>query len=206
MEMSLNNKVNRNLEAGSGIHPKKFMMLVSMASMSMLFIALTSALLVKKGDTLKWANFNIPNAFMYSTIVVILSSVSIQWAYSFYRKGQDQYKMLLFVTLLLSIIFTAIQYYGWIQMKELGFALSGNVSGSFVYLITGFHLAHLFGGMVAVAITWLLHIRKLSPIDELKRIADINKKINLEVLIIFWHFLTVLWVYLYSFLFIVYNT
>jgi len=206
MALSLNKNMNQPMENGSGIHPKKFMMLISMVSMSMLFVALTSALLVKKGDTIKWVNFHLPSTFILSTIIVIMSSITIQWAYSFYLKGQDQYKILLFVTLLLSIIFTALQYYSWIQLKELGFALSGNVSGDFVYMITGFHLAHLFGGMVALFITWLKHLKRLSPIDELKRIADINKKINLEVLIIFWHFLGVLWIYLYAFLYIVYNT
>jgi cytochrome c oxidase subunit 3 len=112
----------------------------------------------------------------------------------------------LFATFLLGVIFTALQYYGWIQIKELGFPLSGNVSGSFVYIITGFHLAHLIAGMLALFITLLLSIIKRNPIDELKRIADINKKVNYEILVMFWHFLGVLWIYLYSFLYIVYNT
>lgn len=205
MGVSVNKNINQPIEGNTGLNTKKFMMLISMVSMSMMFVALTSALLVKKGDTVKWVNFQIPSAFLISTFIIILSSITIQWAYSFYVKGQDQYKLLLFVTLLLSIVFTAVQYYGWIQLKSLGFAFDGNVSGSFVYVITGFHLAHLFGGMTALFVTWIKHVKKLSPIDELKRIADINKKINLEVLIIFWHFLGGLWIYLYTFLFLVYN-
>ena len=205
MAISVNKNINQPLEGNSGLNSKKFMMLISMVSMSMMFVALTSALLVKKGDTIKWVNFQIPSSFLISTFIIILSSITIQWAYSFYVKGQDQYKNLLFVTLILSFVFIATQYYGWVQLKSLGFAFSGNVSGSFVYVITGFHLAHLLGGVVALFITWMKHVRKLSPLDELKRIADINKKINLEVLIIFWHFLGGLWIYLYLFLFLVYN-
>jgi cytochrome c oxidase subunit 3 len=206
MAISLNNKIEQPLQGSVGLHPKKFMMLIGMVSMTMMFVALTSALLVKKGDTVKWESFSIPSIFLYSTIAIILSSATIQWSLNFYKKGQDQYKFLLFATFLLGVIFTALQYYGWIQIKELGFPLSGNVSGSFVYIITGFHLAHLIAGMLALFITLLLSIIKRNPIDELKRIADINKKVNYEILVMFWHFLGVLWIYLYSFLYIVYNT
>ena len=201
----MNNKGNEPIDVFTGLNTKKFMMLISMVSMSMIFIALTSALLVKKGDTVKWENFKIPSMFFYSTLIVVCSSITIQWAHRFYVKGQDQYKTLLFVTLLLGMVFMLVQYLGWVQLKELGFAFSGNVSGSFVYVITGFHLAHIFGGMLALLITWIKHVRKLSPVEELKRIADNNKKVNLEVLIIFWHFLGALWIYLYAFLFLVYN-
>jgi cytochrome c oxidase subunit 3 len=84
--------------------------------------------------------------------------------------------------------------------------LDGNVSGSFVYMVTGFHLAHLIGGILALLITFLKHIWKVKdPVEELKRIADINRRVNFNVLLIFWHFLGGLWVYLFVFLFSVYK-
>lgn len=204
MEVSIN-KYNQPIEGNTGIHPKKFMMMLAMVSMTMMFIALTSALLVKKGDTVKWMNFSLPPIFLVSTLVIILSSVTIQWSYKFYIKGQDPYKLLLLATLALSIVFSILQYIGWQQIKAIGFPFNGNVSGSFVYVITGFHLAHLVGGIIAIFITWVSHARKLSPLDELKRIADVNRKVNMEILLMFWHFLGGLWIYLCAFLYIVYN-
>ena len=59
----------------TGIHPQKFALWIGMASMTMFFAAITSALLVKKGDYRSWENFRLPTVFLFSTITVALVSV-----------------------------------------------------------------------------------------------------------------------------------
>ncbi len=188
-----------------GMHPKKFMMLLGMVSMCMLFAALTSALIVKKADTTSWKNFVLPSSFLYSTAVVVLSSIFLQISYVLYKKNNKSYKLMMLVTLLTAAVFCFLQYSGWMQLTKIGAPLSGNVSGSFVYLVTGFHVAHLLGGMVVLLITTLVHILRPKPINKKGELLALESKINFEVLLIFWHFLGALWIYLYVFLFIIYN-
>ncbi len=189
-----------------GIHPKVFMMMLGMISMSMLFVALTSALIVKKSDTVLWKNFSLPLPFMISTAFIILSSVTLQISYNWFKKGDSRYKPFMGVTVVLSVVFCLFQFMGWNALSDIGMKLSGNVSGSFVYVVTGFHLAHLLGGMIALLVTYLVHlIQTRKSLDEIKLLLNINKRVNFQVLLIFWHFLGGLWVYLFTFLYIIYS-
>lgn len=142
------------------MHPKKFMMLLGMVSMCMLFAALTSALIVKKADTVSWKNFVLPSNFLYSTFVIIVNSILLQLSYMLYKRSNQSYKLLMIATFLSACVFCVLQYLGWMQLTKIGAPLSGNVSGSFVYLVTGFHVAHLVGGMVVLLITTIVHSLK----------------------------------------------
>jgi len=203
MAISINN--SQPPKGSAGMHSKKFMMLLGMVSMCMLFAALTSALIVKKADTTSWKNFVLPKVFMYSTFVILLSSVLLQYSYSLYKKMNITYKWVMVGALLTATVFCIMQYFGWMELTKIGAPLSGNVSGSFVYIVTGFHLAHLVGGMLILLITTIRHSLRPNPIVKVKNIADVEIKVNFEVLLIFWHFLGALWVYLFLFLFIIYN-
>ena len=203
--MDISVKSNQPIKATVGMHPKKFMMLLGMVSMCMLFAALTSALIVKKADTVLWKNFVLPSSFLYSTIVILISSVFLQISYSLYKKSKESYRLAMLATLASAIVFCLLQYQGWMQLTKIGAPLSGNVSGSFVYLVTGFHVAHLLGGMVALLITTLMHFLRSKPKNEVEMNVALEYTVNYEVLLIFWHFLGALWVYLYLFLFIIYN-
>lgn len=203
--MDISVKSNQPIKATVGLHPKKFMMLLGMVSMCMLFAALTSALIVKKADTVSWKNFVLPSSFLYSTIIILISSVFLQISYSLYKKSKESYRLAMLATLASAIVFCLLQYQGWMQLTKIGAPLSGNVSGSFVYLVTGFHVAHLLGGMVALLITTLMHFLRSKPKNEVEMNVALESTVNYEVLLIFWHFLGALWVYLYLFLFIIYN-
>lgn len=205
--MIMSNSVQtNNQQSDKGMHPKVFMMLIGMISMSMLFVALTSALIVKKSDTVLWKNFTLPLPFMISTLFIILSSITLQVSFNWFKKGDSRYKPLMGVTFVLSIIFCVFQVLGWNTLSNMGLKLSGNVSGSFVYVVTGFHLAHLFGGMTALLITYIIHLIKTrNSLEEIKLLININKRVNFQVLLIFWHFLGGLWIYLFSFLYLIYS-
>src|SRR5436190_16568107 len=71
----------------TGVHPQKFALWIAMASMSMFFAALTSALLIKKGDYRSWENFTFPTVFFFSTVTVISLSICIHVALINYRKS-----------------------------------------------------------------------------------------------------------------------
>ena len=99
-------------------------------------------------------------------------------------------------TAILGVIFLIVQYNGWSQMFESGIDLKANVAGSFFYLITGAHAAHLLGGFGALMAT-IINAYILP-----KKITE-NRKTKVEMLLHYWHFMGILWIYLLGFILLI---
>lgn len=103
--------------------------------------------------------------------------------------------LFLFITLALGSSFAWLQFAGWDQLvnNNIYFVdnLTGNISGSFFYVVTALHLLHLMGGLLAVLITTFRSAAgKYTP----------SNYLGLKLCAIFWHFLDGLWLYLFLFL------
>jgi cytochrome c oxidase subunit 3 len=190
----------------TGIHPQKFALWLGMASMTMFFAALTSALIVKKADFQTWENFKLPVVFLYSTICIISVSVVLHLSLVNYRKANfTAFRFLLFAGLVLGVAFLGLQLMGWNELKALGMPLAGNLSGAFIYLITSAHGFHIAIGLLFLLIFLLFAIRsRKDPIYELKNIANPKRQFNLELLVSFWHYIDIVWIYLYVFFYLNY--
>ena len=179
----------------SGIHPKKFALLLACASMVMMFAGLTSAYLVRQAAG-NWLEFELPLILSVNTGVILLSSLFLHIAYNGYRKGQEgRYRWFLVLATLLGFAFLVLQYQGWLELQKIGIELSTNPSGSFVYAISGIHAAHVLGGVAALVLA-LLHAFTL-PYK-----LTAQRKLRFELTLIYWHFVDLLWVYLFVFLLI----
>jgi cytochrome c oxidase subunit 3 len=186
-------------------------------SIIMLFAGLTSAYLVRQGEG-KWAEFALPQLFLYSSLIIVMSSVSMQWALASVKKnniGNLRTGMLL--TFLLGLGFVVCQYFAWTELYHQGIVftgrisdiktdfqyipsgnetaaeagLAGNVAGSFLYVLTGLHIAHVIAGMI-VLLTVFLHA--------LAGKYSVVKYNGVKMCAIYWHFMGGLWLYLYFFL------
>ncbi len=177
------------------------MLWIAMASMTMFFAALTSALLIKKGDFRAWENFRLPHIFIFSTITIVSVSVTMQWALFSYRKAKFvMFRRLLFISFILGCAFLAMQLTGWHILKTMGMPIDGNVAGQFVYLLTSTHGVHIIGGLVVTLIFLIGAIRsRKDPIYELRDIINPKRQLHLELLVSFWHYIDAVWVYLYFF-------
>jgi cytochrome c oxidase subunit 3 len=163
----------------------------------MLFGGLTSAYVVRH-DGGAWFSINLPMEFWISSAVILLSSVTLivsQSAYSKDNKGLGNAMM--GATLLLGVLFTVFQWLGWKELVRNGIFLSPSdgqgalISGSFIYVLSGIHLLHLFGGLIALFITLIKgFMGKYSS-------ANIH---GVKLASIYWHFLDALWIYLFLFL------
>ena len=176
----------------SKIHPKKFSVLVACASIMMMFAAFTSAYIVRQAAG-NWLEFRLPSVFYISTIVILLSSVAVHASYLSFKKGNAQmYKMLLVVSFVLGLAFIVLQYQGWMALQAIGVELTTNPSGSFVYVISGVHAAHVLGGIAALLVA-MLHAFTLpyKPTPQ--------RKLRFEMTLIYWHFVDLLWIYLLFF-------
>jgi len=178
-----------------GVYPPLFALWVAMGSMVMMFGSLTSAYIVRHAAG-NWLEFRIPEIFFYSTGIILMSSVTLQGSFSAFKKGNaGQYRVLLLATLLLGITFVVMQYLGWQQLYNIGVVLDGNPGGSFFYVISGIHAAHVMGGIFAL-ITAVLHAYSLPfrPTEKRRR--------RFQLVAHYWHFVDFLWLYLFLFLMI----
>lgn len=182
-------------KAKRGIHPPLFALWAAMASIVMMFGSLTSAYIVRQAAG-NWLEFRMPDIFFYSTIIILISSATLHASYWAYRNGkQNIYRLLLPVSLLLGIAFVVMQYQGWNALYSIGVALDGNPGGSFFYLISGVHAAHVVGGIFAITVA-VLHAFTL-PYNYTEK-----RRRRFQLVVHYWHFVDILWVYLFLFLLI----
>ena len=176
------------------VHPHKFTMWVAMGSIVMMFAGLTSAYIVKRNQA-NWQGFELPKVFWYSTAVILLSSVTMYLANRAIKNRQmAQYRQLIVATAVLGTAFIILQFIGFNDLQTRGIKLVGlgsNVAASFLGVIAGVHMVHVLGGIVALLVIVI------------KAFAGTKKtysSVPAEVAGTYWHFVDLLWIYLFVFL------
>jgi cytochrome c oxidase subunit III len=173
------------------MHPKKFALWLFIVTVIMIFAALTSAYIVRQSDG-NWVLFELPNLFLITTGVILLSSATMHWAYVSVKKDNlESAKLAIGVTTILGLTFLVGQYLAWGQLVKNSIHLVGNPSGSFVYIISGLHGLHIVGGLVFLIVVFV-------SIFQLK--IHSKNLLRIEMCATYWHFLGVLWLYLFVFL------
>ncbi|GAA4836674.1 cytochrome c oxidase subunit 3 [Algivirga pacifica] len=173
------------------VHPKKFAMWLFIVSITMIFAAFTSAYIVRQAEG-NWFEFELPMVFYYSTAVIVASSATMFWAMRSAKKDNfSNLKIAIVITAILGAIFLVLQVIGWQHLVEVSAYFVGNPSGSFVYVITGVHGLHVVSAVVYLFVI-LFAVFKM----------EIHSKalVRLEMCATYWHFLDILWVYLFFFL------
>tara|TARA_Y100000588_G_scaffold201515_1_gene215134 strand:+ start:116 stop:697 length:582 start_codon:yes stop_codon:yes gene_type:complete len=177
---------------------RKPLLWIGMASIVMTFAGLTSGYVVSRSALLldnRWLQFALPTAFYAATAVMILSSVTMVWAKAAVKKGNiSALKMALTFTLLLGLAFIVLQYSGAKSMYDQGLFFTGpesNTAISWVYLIAFMHWLHAISGILVLIVT-LIRARKGAYTS--------TDHYGLDMSAIYWHFLDVLWIYLFLFL------
>jgi cytochrome c oxidase subunit 3 len=173
----------------------KSLLWIGIVSIIMLFSGLTSAYVVR-ADNGNWLVFQLPSIAIVSTAVIIASSLTMLLAQMAIKKNNVKGTTLfLFITFVLGLVFTYTQYLGWKELTIQGIYFLGkysNASGSFLYLIAVVHLLHLFGGLIALLITL---------VKSIKNRYSAQDYLGIELSAIYWHFLDLLWIYLFLFLY-----
>ena len=190
-------------EEAKTLYARKFSMWLAVGALSMMFAGFTSAYIVKKADTELWNQFEIPSAFLYSTICIVLSSATLLYGTRMIKSQNNTkaYYFALIATLVLGSIFCYLQYIGWTELMQSGVFLRDDISGAFFYVITGSHFLHVIGGIVVLAISiFRLYRKRKTGIFDLVLIVDPVVKNRVDLVGIYWHFVDVLWLYLYFFL------
>src|SRR6202140_5754620 len=171
---------------------------VGIAAICMSFAAFTSALIVRQGASNDWRHITLPSVLFLSTMLLVASSVTLEVArrrVAAYMGGvQSQVassRLWLYVTLGLGLLFVAGQYMAWLQLRSQGLYLATNPNSSFFYVFTAMHALHVLGGLAGL----LRVIRKLG--------LGTLRRSTLNAGSIYWHFMGVLWIYLFLLLWMI---
>ncbi|SFO13916.1 cytochrome c oxidase subunit 3 [Paenimyroides ummariense] len=172
----------------------KTMLIFAMGSIVMIFAGLTSAYVISKNrpDWLK--DFDLPQAFLWSTLVIVLSSVTFHIAKKAIEKNNRSLtSIMLGATLILGLAFVALQFEGFNQVIKAGYFFTGSqstITTSFLYVVVLVHIAHLAGGLISLLIVIYNHY---------KQKYNASQTLGIELSAMFWHFLGFLWLYLFLF-------
>ncbi|MET4080781.1 cytochrome c oxidase subunit 3 [Pedobacter sp. UYP30] len=173
--------------------PKKFIVWLFVVTSTIMFGGFTSYYLVFAASKGKGHGLVLPDAFIYSTMIIIASSITLVFASKALKKLNFKLqRTLLWATAILAVVFGVMQFDAWGSMVRTGATLVGNNAAiSFIYVVSGIHLLHILAGVGLISNALIGSYRKISLPKNTYR---------MEIASIFWHFIDILWIYLYVFL------
>jgi cytochrome c oxidase subunit 3 len=178
---------------------KKMMLWFGIGSLIMSFAGLTSAFIVSSKQRLNkdWlSNYELPNAFLISVVVILVSSLTFILAkQALKRNNLKMTTVWLLVTLALGITFIFSQLEGFKQIINSGYNFTGatsNITMSYIYVIVVLHIGHIVAGLICLIVVIYNHF---------KQKYNSNNMLGFELAANFWHFVDVLWLVLFLFLY-----
>lgn len=202
---------------GARLRRARLGLICGIATVSMIFVSLTSAYVVRRGlptfgDSSRtyfrdWGTVQLPWLLLaINTGLLLLSSFTMEGARRDITRraalapvksipgislGEERNFPWLGVTILLGFGFLVGQWFAWGELRARGFLVDTNPDSSFVYLLTAAHAAHLAGGMVALL--W-------AGVSSLQHRPIEGRRILVDVAAWYWHFMAALWIYVFALL------
>lgn len=187
------------------IHPRTIILTLVLAGITALFLAFSGAFLYTRYHN-GLPVVKMPPLFYFNSLILIGSSLTLMKCMKAYINDQtERFKLLLWVTMILSVLFLIAQIIAWRQLTTQNVHLTSSNLASYLYVISGLHFAHVIAGIPFLGyFIWIAHKRLKSPVSVLLYFSDPDKKRNLKLLTTYWHFLDILWLYLIAFFLINY--
>ena len=175
---------------------KKMMLWFGIISLVMSFAGLTSAFIVSSSREDWLVNFTLPSAFTYSTLIILLSSVLLFLAKQSFKNNKSAITTSLLIgAFVLGIVFIYSQIQGFNQIIASGYNFTGptsNITISYIYVIAVVHILHVLAGIICLFVV---------IINQLNKKYSKQNRLGFDLASNFWHFVDVLWVYLFFFLY-----
>jgi cytochrome c oxidase subunit 3 len=175
---------------------KKMMLWFGIISLVMSFAGLTSAFIVSSSREDWLVNFTLPGAFTYSTLIIVLSSVLLFFAKQSFKNNKSVITSLLLIgAFVLGIVFIYSQIQGFNQIIKSGYNFTGptsNITISYIYVIAVVHILHVLAGIICLFVV---------TINQLNKKYSKENRLGFDLASNFWHFVDILWVYLFFFLY-----
>ncbi len=160
---------------------------------------MVAAFLFSGLDQLERMNQRIPISFMISTFLLVISGYTATRMRIFYQEERTE-KVLqsLRNTLFLGLVFTSLQFTGWLELQAMGINFKGIPSGSFLYVLSGIHIFHLLGAMIFAVILWVqLQKNQEDSIKHLILLTNPYEKMRIRLFTVYWQFMDAIWLILF---------
>nr|YP_010026620.1 cytochrome c oxidase subunit III [Gynaikothrips ficorum]QOQ85868.1 cytochrome c oxidase subunit III [Gynaikothrips ficorum] len=128
---------------------------------------------------------------LLNTMILLLSGFTVTWSHYSLLMKKKEFKIGLLLTCLLGIYFTLIQSY---EYMEAYFCISDSIFGSTFYIMTGFHGIHVIVGTLFLSVNFF---------RSLKNQFSNTHHFGFEAAAWYWHFVDVVWLFLYLFVYII---
>ncbi len=193
-------KPNEYNSGSMALHPYRIFVVLILAGITMLFLGLSVSYMATRISH-QTPPIRLPWMFIFNSIFLIGSSLTLWWAKRCYLNDDTKnYQIALGVTLLLSVIFLILQLYAWSQLNASGSLLTGATTSAYVHLISYVHFVHVIAGLpYLILFLYTARRRMKEPVSVLIYFSDPEKRLKLDLLTLYWHYLDILWIYLVVF-------
>ncbi len=187
--------------------PALLLLYVALVAITVMFaILVVSYVYNQLGSSATRGLHPFPRYFSLSTLVLLASSYTVAQSRRLYLT--DDVAALargLGATLVLACIFSGLQVLGWRELQQQGIFFTGAAGGTYVYLISALHVAHLLGGMLFLLVLLLRAVAaSRDAVRGLVYIRDPYQLRQLRLLTTYWHFVDALWVLLFAVFLVLY--
>ena len=179
---------------------EKIGLFLLLLSLSMLFFAFSIGYVFTRNQTGADGVY-LPPIFIMNSFILVASSYFIHKANKAYKDDNTkEYQKALTVTMMLTMVFMALQFVGWFYFKDVLVGDNIGNGANYLYAISGLHFAHIVGGLPFLGVFLYNAYNKMKePMTVLLYFSDPVKRLRLELLTIYWHFLDALWIFLVLF-------
>ena len=186
------------LETSTGLDNRKLLMWLFLASECLLFGSLIGAYLLYRGQSVVGPYpedlFDIPFTSV-SAFVLLMSSVTMVLALAAIQRGDQRgLRIWLLSTALLGLLFLSGQAFEFTEFNREGLSLSSNLFGTTFFVLTGFHGAH-----VTVGVLILLSLLVMAFRGRLTQ----SQSLNIELAGLYWHFVDVVWIVIFTLVYLI---
>ena len=187
------------------LHPSYIVLALILFGITSLFLGLSASYIYNRIQT-GAPPIVLPSLFYFNTLLLLGSSFTLVRAKRNYLDDQtDSYKVYLWLTLVLTILFLVFQILAYIQLQNDDIFINYSNMASYIYLISGVHLLHVVAGIPFILVFIYKAMKDMkTPVSVLIYFSDPDRKRGLNLLMWYWHFLDGLWIYLIIFFLINY--
>lgn len=187
------------------VHPSYIILFLVLAGVTALFLGFSASYLYNRIQS-DLTPIHLPWLFYVNTLLLIGSSYTLVQAKQAYLfDNTERYRLMLNITMVLTIIFLGAQLVAWYQLFSENISLQSGNMAAYMYLISGLHFAHVIAGIPFLGyFIYIAYKKMISPVTVLVYFSDPDRKRSLQLLTIYWHFLDGLWLYLVLFFLINY--
>ncbi len=181
------------------MHPHKTFLFFAIIGSVIAFLSLIFLYAIRIADVKMMAGFQIPKLFTVSTIVLLFSSYSLSRCLRAFKNDDlTDLRLSLLATLILGIAFCFSQVIGCLQLYDEGFFVNDQPGVVFLYLISGFHIFHVIGGILAITyLNFNTYMIANDMVKQLMYFSSKREKNKIELVSFFWHFVDFLWLFLF---------